>query len=433
MAKLKLGAGLAGAVVPILLVCGGMPQVRLSFGGQTGVTTPVSLSVAATPAAPSLAPPTLPPPPTPLPADIMSAADAEEQLLVNLYERVNPSVVSIQAIKTVAQFQHPQLPQGFPTPEMPGTPFQESGEGSGFVVDTSGHIVTNEHVVVDTTELQVTFSDGAAASANIVGTDPDTDLAVIQVNMPAESLRPVIWGDSDQVHVGDRAIAIGNPFGYENTMTIGIISGLSRSLPATSGFRIPEIIQTDAAINPGNSGGPLLNSEGQVIGINTAIVPSLNQFGERSFLGIGFAIPSNQAYRVTQALIESGAYDHPWIGFSGMNVLPAVATEMNLPRVEGALVISVVPGGPAERAGLRGGTQNIQVMGQDVTIGGDVVIAINDQPVHRFDDILVYLSRYGQVGQTVALTIIRSGQSQLIDVTLEKRPASAPATSTELP
>jgi len=433
MAKLKLGAGLAGLVVPILLACGGMPHVRLSFDGQTGLTTPVSLNLPATPLAPAVAPPTVPPPPTPLPPDVVRAADAEEQLLVNLYERVNPSVVSIQAIKTVAQMEQPQLPQGFPTPQAPGMPFRETGEGSGFVVDTAGHIVTNEHVVVDTTELQVTFYDGAIAPATIVGTDPDSDLAVIQVNVPAESLRPVTWGDSDQVHVGDRAVAIGNPFGYENTMTIGIISGLSRSLPATSGFRIPEIIQTDAAINPGNSGGPLLNSDGQVIGINTAIVPSLNQFGERSFLGIGFAIPSNQAQRVAQALIQTGSYDHPWLGFSGMNVLPAVATEMQLPQADGALVISVVPGGPAEKAGLLGGTRTIQVMGQDVTIGGDVIIAVNGQPVHHFDDILVYLSRYGQVGQTVTLTIIRSGQTQSISVTLEKRPASAPATSPELP
>jgi 2-alkenal reductase len=402
------------------LACGSLPQVNLSFDVPT-TTVPISAPVVAlTPAIP----PTLAPPPTPLPPELIQEADAEERLLVNLYERVSPSVVSIQAVKTLEGFEHPPLPEGIPTPDLPNQPFRQQGEGSGFVVDSQGHIVTNNHVVADTSELLVTFYDGTIVPATIVGADPDSDLAVIRVDAPAESLRPITWGDSDQVHVGQRAIAIGNPFGFENTLTSGIISGLSRSLPAITGYRIPEIIQTDAAINPGNSGGPLLNSQGEVIGVNSAIVPNFDQSGERSFLGVGFAIPSNLAQRVVPVLIEEGEYAHPWIGFRGMDVLPEIAAAMELPEAKGALVIGVVPDGPAEKAGLRGGDREVEVMGQPVTVGGDVIVRIDDYEVRRFDDILSYLSRRTEVGQKVDLTIIRAGETQTITLTLGERPST---------
>ena len=219
-------------------------------------------------------------------------------------------------------------------------------------------------------------------------------------------------------------MAIGNPFGYENTLTSGIISGLSRSLPAITGYRIPEIIQTDAAINPGNSGGPLLNSHGEVIGVNSAIVPSFNQSGERSFLGVGFAIPSNLAQRVVPILIEKGAYAHPWIGFRGMDVFPEIAAAMDLSEARGALVIGVIPDSPADEAGLRGGNREIQVMGQPVMVGGDVIVGIEDFDVRRFDDILSYLSRLGTVGERVDLTVIRDGRTQTITVLLAERPSN---------
>jgi S1-C subfamily serine protease len=238
-------------------------------------------------------------------------------------------------------------------------------------------------------------------------------------------LRPISWGDSEQLRVGQRAVAIGNPFGYENTLTSGIISGLSRSLPAITGYRIPEIIQTDAAINPGNSGGPLLNSQGEVIGVNSAIVPNFDQTGERSFLGVGFAIPSSLAQRVVPVLIEKGEYSHPWIGFRGMDVIPEIAAAMDLPEAKGALVIAVVPGGPAEEAGLRGGTREVEVMGQPVTVGGDVIVRIDTYEVRRFDDILSYLGRRTEVGQAVELTIIRDGRTQTVTVTLGERPSTA--------
>jgi 2-alkenal reductase len=403
-----------------LLACGNLPQVSLSF--DEPAATPVSISapaIAVTPAAP----PTLPPPPTPLPIELIQEADAEERLLINLYERVNPSVVSVQAVQSLEDFEHPSLPEGVPTPEFPDEPFRQQGEGSGFVVDTQGHIVTNNHVVANTTELRVTFFDGTTVPASIVGTDPDSDLAVLRVEVPPESLRPITWGDSDQIRVGQRAVAIGNPFGFENTLTSGILSGLSRSLPAVTGYRIPEIIQTDAAINPGNSGGPLLNSQGEVIGVNSAIVPNFNELGERSFLGVGFAIPSNLAQRVVPVLIEEGAYAHPWIGISGMDVLPEIAAEMDLPEAKGALVIRVVPGGPADDADLRGGDHDIQVMGRPVTVGGDVIIGIQDYEIRRFDDILSYLSRRTVAGQEVDLIIIRDGKTETVTLTLGERPS----------
>jgi 2-alkenal reductase len=404
----------------VTLACGTLPQVDLS---SVAPTTPVSISapvVAVTPAAP----PTLPPPPTPLPPELIQEADAEELLLINIYERVSPAVVSVQAVKALEEFEHPQLPEGIPTPEFPDEPFRQQGEGSGFVVDTQGHIVTNNHVIADTTELLVTLYDGTILPATVVGVDPDSDLAIIKVDAPPESLRPIAWGDSDQVRVGQRAVAIGNPFGFENTLTSGIISGLSRSLPAITGYRIPEIIQTDAAINPGNSGGPLLNSQGEVIGVNSAIVPNFNQSGERSFLGVGFAIPANLAQRVVPVLIEKGEYAHPWIGFRGMDVFPEIAAAMELSEAKGALVIRVVPNSPAEEAGLRGGNSEVEVMGQPVIVGGDVIVRIEEHEVRRFDDILSYLSRSGEVGATVNLTIIRAGRTETLVVTLGARPST---------
>ncbi|MCS7259153.1 MAG: trypsin-like peptidase domain-containing protein [Anaerolineae bacterium] len=390
--------------------------------GERGDEGHAALAQAAVPS-PIYLPPTVPPSPTPLPEAVLQQNLAEDQLLIHLYERVSPSVVSIQTTRaTRSGFIHPPLPQGIPTPQLP---FRESGEGSGFVIDTQGHIVTNHHVIADTSEVLVTFYEGTSVPATIVGSDPDSDLAVIKVNVPSESLRPVVWGDSDRVKVGQRAIAIGNPFGYENTLTVGIISGLSRSLPASTGYRIPEIIQTDTAINPGNSGGPLLNTQGEVIGVNTAIVPNINLFGERSFLGIGFAVPSNMAQRVVPELIAKGSYDHPWLGFWGTDVVPQIAAAMNLPEARGALVIEVVPNSPAANAGLRGGTREIEVLGRPVTIGGDVIIGIDDTAVRRFDDILVYLSRKGTVGRQVTLTIIRDGQTQTLSATLAKRPPQA--------
>lgn len=356
--------------------------------------------------------PTLAPAPTVLPPEAIAEADAEELLLINLYERVNPSVVNI--VVTVDEASELNADQLFPA----------QGQGSGFVYDTAGHIITNNHVVAEANKLEVTFFDGTTVDAKVVGVDADSDLAVIKVDVAAASLRPVTWGDSDKVLVGQRAVAIGNPFGLEGTLTSGIVSALGRSLPTEEGaFRIPEIIQTDAAINPGNSGGPLLNSQGKVIGITTAIVPRQSGFGERSFLGVGFAVPANLVKRVVPSLIENGEYQHPWIGFSGNSVTAEIATAMNLPEIKGALVAEVISGSPADKAGLRGGTR--EVKGVNTLLGGDVIIALDDETIDNFDDLISFLSRRGTVGETITVTIIRENETQTVELTLEARPQAA--------
>jgi S1-C subfamily serine protease len=353
-------------------------------------------------------------PPTPLPSDLVAKADVEELLLVNLYERVNPSVVNI-----VVTMKSSEDATGGQNQDL----FPAQGQGSGFVYDAQGHIVTNDHVIEQADKVEVTFYDGTTIKAKVVGADPDSDLAVIKVEVDGASLRPVVWADSSKLLVGQRAVAIGNPFGLAGTLTTGIVSALGRSLPTQNRFRIPEIIQTDAAINPGNSGGPLLNSEGEVMGVNTAIVPRFTDLGERSFLGVGFAIPANLAKRVVPSLIEKGKYEHPWIGVSGNSVFPEIATAMNLPEAKGALVGEVISGSPADKAGLRGSTKNLKLEdGQQVKIGGDVIIALEEEPIRTFDEMIAFLSRRGEVGQTVTVTILRDGEEQKVKLTLEARP-----------
>ncbi len=351
--------------------------------------------------------------PTPLSPEMIAEADAEELLFINLYQRVNPSVVNI--LVTVDENQAMVGNNIFPA----------QGQGSGFIHDQEGHIVTNNHVIAEAELIEVTFHDGTTVRAEIVGADPDSDLAVIKVDVNPDSLSPITWGDSDELLVGQRAVAIGNPFGLDGTLTSGIISALNRSLPTENRFVIPEIIQTDAAINPGNSGGPLLNSQGEVVGVNTAIVPRRSGFGERSFLGVGFAVPSNLASRVVQGLIDGGVYQHPWIGFSGNSVTPEIAEVMDLPSVSGALVAQVISGSPADEAGLRGATRDYELEnGTVVEIGGDVITKIDDVEIEIFDDLLSFLSRYGEIGKKVNLTIIRNGTEQQVELTLGARPTA---------
>ncbi|MGC8787132.1 MAG: S1C family serine protease [Anaerolineae bacterium] len=360
--------------------------------------------------------------PTPLPAEVIKEADAEELLLINIYKRVNPSVVHIRVVQRVSTegFTLPQIP-GFPNIPQNPEEFYQQGTGSGFVIDKDGHIVTNNHVVENAEEVQVTFYDSTTVHAKVIGTDPDSDLAVIKVDVPAEMLHPVELGDSDQLEVGQRAIALGNPFGLRGTLTTGIISALGRSLPLGRAsevigarFTIPELIQTDAAINPGNSGGPLLDSQGRVIGVNTAY--------ESSASGIGFAVPVNTVKRVVPKLIQDGYYPYPWLGISGTDLSLDIIEEMNLPVQRGAIILEVTPGSPAEKAGLRGSSKTVKKAGREVPIGGDVIIAIDEQKVEQFEDILVYILRYTEVGQEVKLTIIRDGKEQSVTVRLGERP-----------
>lgn len=359
-----------------------------------------------------------------------SIADLQ-QTLENIYAQVNPSVVAINVIENAAASSQGfgGLPQGHPN--VPATAL-----GSGFVWDKQGHIVTNNHVVDGASKVSVTFYDGTIVPATVVGTDPDSDLAVIKVDVPADQLQPVTLGDSTQVKVGQLAVAIGNPFGNQNTMTVGFISALARSLPvdnSTSGlsgsYTIPDVIQTDAPINPGNSGGVLTDDSGKVVGVTSAIDSPV-----RASVGIGFAIPSEIVGKVVPELIKSGKYEHSWIGISGRTLIPDLATAMNLKSDQrGVLVGDVATGSPAEKAGLRGSTQNFTLDGQTVQVGGDVITAIDNQPVKTFDDLVAYLARSTTVGQQVTLTILRDGQTQTVNLTLAARPATNTQSATALP
>jgi S1-C subfamily serine protease len=323
----------------------------------------------------------------------LSSVDQEEGLLIDLYERISPSVVYIAVTTRLGD-----------------------GAGTGFVLDQEGHIVTNNHVVEGAERIEVNLVDGTTAEAELVGADPDSDLAVIWVDLPADELRPVELGDSTSLRVGQRAIAIGNPFGLEQTMTTGIVSALGRVLRQDTGFSLPQLIQTDAAINPGNSGGPLLDSEGRVIGVTTLIY---SESGTSS--GVGFAVPVETVKRVVPALIETGAYADPWLGIEGTSISPALAEELGLEVEEGVLVQNVVQGGPAARGGLRGGSQFVTLDGARIGRDGDIITAIDGVPVGDMDDLIVYLADR-QVGQKVVLTVLRDGSERTVEVTLAERP-----------
>jgi S1-C subfamily serine protease len=333
--------------------------------------------------------------PTALPPELAQGVDVEELLVINVYARVSPAVVCVTASEQFG-----------------------SCIGSGFVIDTEGHVVTNNHVAISARDLLVTLADDRSVPARVLGTDPGSDLAVLKIDVPAEELTVAELGDSDTLRVGQRAIAIGNPFGLERTITTGIISSLGRTLPRTdSDFQIAEVIQTDAAINPGNSGGPLLDSQGRVIGVNTAIrsVSGLNS-------GVGFAIPVNIVKRVIPELISGGSYRHPWVGVTGLTISPEIVEALDLEVQTGVLVFTIEPNSPAAKAGLLGGDREMVVGGRPVLAGGDILVAINDAPVRRFDDLINYLAGHTNVGDTVTLTIVRGGDRLSIDVVLEERP-----------
>lgn len=294
---------------------------------------------------------------------------------------------------------------------------QDNAEGSGFVYDTEGHIVTNNHVVENAEEVEVSFSDGTQVEATVIGRDPYSDLAVLKVDPEKVStLRPLKLAEYDEVRVGQQAAAIGNPFGLSGTMTAGIVSQKDRLLRTEGGFSIPNVVQTDAAINPGNSGGPLLNKKGEVIGVNTAISSR-----SKTFVGVGFAVSVKTVKRVVPRLIQEGKYRHPWIGISGVDVSPEIREVMDLNVTHGFLVVKVVEGSPADEAGLQAGTEQVTIDGRPVTIGGDVVIGINGTKVRKIQDILNYLAKHTDVGDSITLTIIRNGTRKKVPLTLGDR------------
>lgn len=339
--------------------------------------------------------------PTPLPPEVLQAADAEEQIVISVYERVSPSVVHITSRTQVFDFFRGPVPR--------------EGTGSGFVLDTQGRIVTNYHVIADAEEVEVVLADGTAASARVIGADAYYDLAVLQIDIDPSHLRPVELGSSSELRVGQRVIAIGNPFGLDRTLTTGVISALGRTIERESGPALGEAIQTDAAINPGNSGGPLLDSRGRVIGINTAI-----QSPTGASVGIGFAVPVDIIKRVVPELIARGRYPHPTLGFDAYELTYEVRPNPDGPQ-KGLWVVRVAPGGPADRAGLQAAELRRDVRGRLIIVGGDIVTAIDGRPIATRDDLTLYLEAYKRVGDQVQLTVVRGSETLTLTATLAER------------
>lgn len=346
----------------------------------------------------------------------VSAQSPADEAFTRVYEAVSPSVVSISVVA-----------------RRPGTGFLDQdqtviGGGTGFVLDHAGHILTNNHVVDGATEIEVSFVDGTLASARVIGLDPDSDLAVLQVDLPAEDvgqLQPVVFGDSDALRIGQTVLAIGSPFGQRWTLTSGIVSAVDRNIQGLTDFSIGGVIQTDAAINPGNSGGPLLSLNGEVIGVNTQIISST-----RSNAGVGFAIPGNLAQRVAQDLIESGFVNYSYLGITGRDVYLPLIQAFNLPNnIQGVVVVEVAPGGPASRAGLEGAvfaedteTPAPRAVPQSV----DIITAIDQEPLSGIGELISYLAAETEPGQTARLAVLRldgeTSEELQFDVRLTPRP-----------
>ncbi len=326
----------------------------------------------------------------------------DEKNNITIYQKASPSVVNV--ISTVI------------TRDFFLNPIPREGSGSGSIIDARGHVLTNNHVIRDARKLEVTLADGSKWPANLVGTDPDNDLAVIKMDAPADKLRPLPLGDSQKLQVGQKVLAIGNPFGLGLTLTTGIISSLGRNIRSEVGTMIEDLIQTDASINPGNSGGPLLNSQGEMIGINTAIISPTG-----ASVGIGFAIPVNTAKRMIPELISKGYVSYPWAGVSVQPLFPELARFLKLKVERGAMVIDVTAGGPGEKAGLRGGDRTIQARNLQVIVGGDVITQVDRREVKDADDLIKYI-RERKPGDAVTLKILRDGQFKDIKLTLAERP-----------
>jgi S1-C subfamily serine protease len=333
---------------------------------------------------------------------LCAAITEEERNNISVYEKAADAVVNITSTAVQMDFFF--------------NPFPSQGSGSGSIIDTRGHILTNHHVVANAQKLEVTLADESKWPAKLIGSDPDSDLAVIKIDAPRDKLRSLPLGDSKSLRIGQKVLAIGNPFGLERTLTTGIISSLGRTIRSEAGTLMEDIIQTDAAINPGNSGGPLLNSEGEIIGINSAIIsPSGGS------VGIGFAIPVNTAKRIYPELISKGYVTYPWIGATIQSLIPEVANYLKLKVERGALIAEVVKGGPAEKAGLRGGNQKVQVGNTVVVVGGDVVVKADQQVVKTNDELIRYI-REKKPGDSIVLHVLRKGKAEDIRVVLGERP-----------
>ena len=373
----------------------------------------VSIPTAETSVVPEIPPAITTPITQELPAlTVPQVVQDEQSLLIALYQNANPAVVNITVYS-------PEEGILFP-----------SGQGSGFLYDLLGNIITNAHVVHGADQIEVRFWDGSISQATLSGEDLNSDLAVLNVKDIPEMIQPLPLGNLNDVLVGQTVVAIGNPFGYDGTLTRGIISAIGRTIPALTPFSIPEAIQTDAPINPGNSGGPLLNLQGQVIGVNAQIETD----GEnRANSGVGFAIPVSIVQRVVPELIANGSYDWAWLGVRGIGLTPTIAQAMNLSTEQGAYLTDILRNGPAQKAGLRGASEISTVDGRQVPVGGDVITAINDVPISSFDDLLVYIALESSPGEEVKLSVLREGKPQTIVLKLEARPSTMTLETEEQP
>ena len=413
MKSTKLSVAIVIVAGILLTACSGLGLVAAapaaisnSSSQAAGTSIPASAPIAANPQAAT---------------DVAALQSAYEAV----FQSVNPSVVTIEISSPVSGFGgsggRGNNGQGSQSQVVP------TAEGSGFVWDSAGHIVTNNHVVDGASKITVTFSDGSSYDAKVVGKDPNTDLAVVQVSgTPASLLKPVTVGDSTQVKVGEIVVAIGDPFGLSNTMTTGIVSAIGRSISAGAGnsqnaqtnapsFSIPDVIQTDAPINPGNSGGVLVDMSGALIGVPSQIE---SQSGSNS--GVGFAIPSGLVNKVVPQLIAKGAAQHSFLGISGISVTPDVVSALNLKAgQQGILVATLVAGGPADKAGLKAAT--VDASGTP-TAAGDIITGIDGKSVVTFEDLVSYLYGNTQPGQSVTLTVLRNGQEIQVQVTLGTQP-----------
>jgi S1-C subfamily serine protease len=385
-----------GVLVLAMLACS-IPGVTTSFSLTPEAEDDVSRAVVETEQPTSESPPL----PFVVPNEVLL-----QDTLVQMYESVSPGVVSIQVYSELG-----------------------SGIGSGFVIDLEGHIVTNYHVVEFAQEVEVHFQSGLKVYGEVIGEDLDSDLALIKVDVDPEFLHPLPLGDSDQLRVGQTVVAIGNPFGLSGTMTVGIVSARGRTLEsirqtdAGAFFSAGDLIQTDATINPGNSGGPLLNLNGEVIGINRALQTGAGTpLGTTSNTGIGFAVSSNILRLVVPTLKEGQTYNYPYLGLSSLPSLNLAQAEfLGLPQANGAYIVEIVPGGPSDQAGLQAGTQSTPVAG--LFAGGDLIIKVDQREVLEFSELLSYMMLNKKPGETMDVTVLRNGEEMVFNVTLGERPS----------
>jgi S1-C subfamily serine protease len=354
----------------------------------------------------------------PLTAPISAKSGKEEGNVVNqIYKADGDGVAFIES-------EIPPQEAGFSPFGEPESSGGGTATGSGFVIDGEGHVLTNNHVIENASKITVKLGESNTTyTATVVGADPGSDLALLKVNAPAGELHPLTLGHSSEVEVGDPVVAIGNPYGLDRTVTSGIISALQRQIQAPNGFTIDNVIQTDAAINPGNSGGPLINAEGEVIGINSQIETGGNGNGN---VGIGFAIPIDTARAEIQELEKKGEVEHAFLGISGGTITPTLAKALNLPVEEGVVVQSVVKGGPAAKAGVKGGNTSATIGGSEVSLGGDIITEINGKKIAGMDE-LIELVTEAKPGEEMELTILRDGHEKTANVTLGHQPKSAGA------